>query len=303
MEYNIIGSWICSKYKIYVCIKFRCVHFFPRCWSEFLGSIVYDMVSGCRYGFEQSTLGSQSIITWTNRLFFSAAVVDSVFFPRTIVAIAVPLKCNEEDESRICECRMQCKQGTVDMKIRLSTMSEQRALTWPEPFTRSLCSLKCEVQREIYADALYTSTHTHAIVKYTHAFIASIGPFFLWQDEWLRITVIIKYICMCDGPTSHTLHVEKLTRSGLSAKVATLFNFLIWFSNRRVPSYPSLSLSFSFFFSVHRFSTIDFNFINGCVHESYYDIKPCCSNCYCDTSKPLNMLPPLLLLFEKWIVF
>lgn len=27
MEYNIIGSWICSKYKIYVCIKFRCVFF------------------------------------------------------------------------------------------------------------------------------------------------------------------------------------------------------------------------------------------------------------------------------------
>lgn len=54
-------------------------------------------------------------------------------------------------------------------------------------------------------------------------------------------------------------------------------------------SFLTLSLSLSFYFFLYvvlpwSFPTIDFNFINGCVHQSYYDIKPCCSNC-CDTSR------------------
>lgn len=251
MEYNIIGSWICSKYKIYVCIKFRCVHFFSPLLVRVFG---FNCI---RHG-QWLSIRFRTINPWLAKYnymnespLFSASVGDSFFFD-------VPLKCNEEDESRICECRMQCKQGTVNMKIRLSTMSEQRALTWRELFARSLCPLKCEVQREIYADGRYTNTHTHAIIKYTHAFIASIGPFFP-MARWMALNncnnKIYIYVCMCNGSTGHTLNVEKLTRSGLSAKVATLFNFLIWFSNRRVPCYPSLALVFVFF-SVHRFAPI-----------------------------------------------
>lgn len=148
------------------------------------------------------------------------------------------------------------------MKIRLKTMSEQTNID-----LLSLCSPKCEMFREKKsALKMYTygrSKHTCTHKTHTHTCVYSEQ---LSKDEWFRVTVIIKYI-WAEWPL---LLISNYKPIRLSAKVATLFNFLIWFSNRRVP--------FLFFCSSHcpdlfTIFTIDFNSINAVVHESYYDIK------------------------------
>lgn len=140
-----MGSWICSKHKIYVCIciKFTCI-FFTRSW---LWVQFYTVIWPVVVETAINPIGLFGKYNYMDDFFSRSAVVVVVFF---LVAIfPFTTQSNEERMKAALSVNSECNINIANMKIRLkpTMMGEQRALTCQHV----LLSFKYEVRREIHS--------------------------------------------------------------------------------------------------------------------------------------------------------